>query len=84
MITLQETCSACPEQYDALYKGEIIGYLRLRWGRFTVTYLPEDKIVYSKIFDDDWKGLFDNKDERHIELNKAKVALCKAITNDSP
>lgn len=35
-ITLELTCSACPEQYDAFKDGEIVGYLRLRWGSFSV------------------------------------------------
>lgn len=27
----------CPEQYDAVdQKGKMLGYLRLRWGNFTV------------------------------------------------
>jgi len=26
-----------PEQYDVLYDGKTVGYLRLRWGNFTVT-----------------------------------------------
>jgi len=37
MIRLQQTCSACPEQYDALDDdGNVVGYLRLRHGHFTV------------------------------------------------
>lgn len=36
-MRLVQTCSACPEQYDVLDDdGFQIGYLRLRWGEFTV------------------------------------------------
>jgi hypothetical protein len=36
MIRLVETCSACPEQYDA-FDGDVqVGYLRLRHGHFRV------------------------------------------------
>lgn len=36
MITLKQTCEGCPEQYDAFDGDEQVGYLRLRWGHFTV------------------------------------------------
>jgi hypothetical protein len=37
VITLKMTCGACPEQYDALdEEGNLVGYLRLRWGSFRV------------------------------------------------
>lgn len=36
-IRLERTCYACPEQYDAFDEnGNLIGYLHLRWGTFTV------------------------------------------------
>lgn len=35
-IILVETCGACPEQYDAYYNGKEVGYLRLRYGYFSV------------------------------------------------
>jgi len=31
---LQQTCSACPEQYNVSIDGNCIGYLRLRHGYF--------------------------------------------------
>lgn len=37
MITLKMNCGACPESYDAYDENDImVGYLRLRHGRFTV------------------------------------------------
>lgn len=35
-ITLLQTCSAAPEQYDAYLGTRQVGYLRLRHGHFTV------------------------------------------------
>lgn len=38
-ISLELTCEACPEQYDAYDdQGNLVGYFRLRHGRFTVDY----------------------------------------------
>ncbi len=42
MITLALTCSAYPEQYDALLDGRQVGYLRLRHGIFSVRYPDVD------------------------------------------
>lgn len=37
--TLKLTCVACPEQYDMLdSEGNIVGYFRLRHGKFRVEY----------------------------------------------
>ena len=38
-IILIQTCSICPEQYDAMYNDVKIGYLRLRNGHFTVDHV---------------------------------------------
>lgn len=35
---LEQTCGACPEQYDVFHNEIEAGYLRLRHGRFTVEY----------------------------------------------
>lgn len=43
-VELQQTCGACPEQYDAYIDGIEIGYLRLRHGYFRAEYLG--KTVY--------------------------------------
>ncbi len=73
-IELVETCYVCPEQYDALYNGNIIGYLRLRHGYFRVDYpnCGGDTIYEVNTVGD---GRFDNEDERAFHLNKAKEVL---------
>lgn len=35
-ISLYKTCECSPEQYDALRHGVRVGYLRVRYGYFTV------------------------------------------------
>lgn len=74
------TCSACPEQYDVVlvkdYKRYQVGYVRLRHGRLRVE-CPDvfGEEVYSCIFDDAWKGCFDDEEERLEYLEKAAVAI---------
>jgi len=43
---LDQTCSACPEQYDAYLDGKIVGYFRLRNGLFRVQTVPDFISVY--------------------------------------
>lgn len=71
-IRLQQTCIACPEQYDAFISDEKIGYLRLRHGYFYCQFTPTDEIVYGSNTKGD--GSFDS-DESEYHLNKAKKAL---------
>jgi hypothetical protein len=35
-MNIIQTCGACPEQYAVVQDGRMIGYMRLRHGRFTV------------------------------------------------
>ena len=72
-ITLDETCGACPEQYDAYLGDDKIGYLRLRHGYFRAEYLGT--IVYEAHPNGD--GCFEY-DERGKYLKKAKKAIWKA------
>ena len=79
-LELEQTCGACPEQYDA-YIGETeVGYLRLRHGRFTVQY-PDSRgeVVYSASPKGD--GCFES-DEREYYLNEAKKALLNRFFED--
>lgn len=78
-IDLVETCYACPEQYDAFYKGKNIGYLRLRHGRFTVEYLPTDKWILDAHPVGD--GRFLDEEREHF-LNKAREALAICLNED--
>lgn len=72
IVTLECTCGACPEQYDAFIDGEALGYLRLRHGCFRAEY--RNKIVYEASPQGD--GIFES-DEREKYL----TAACQAISN---
>lgn len=79
-INLIMTCGACPEQYDAIYQGKTIGYLRLRHGHFSVDY-PDcgGETVYSANPKGD--GIFESE-ERDFYLNKARKAIKKAYLKE--
>lgn len=69
-ITLVRTCWACPEQYDARDENKkLVGYLRLRHGRFQVN-CPDvcGTTVYIAFPKGD--GIFDHE-ERELYLKEA-------------
>lgn len=73
-VVIRRTCSVAPEQYDAFDAlGNIIGYLRLRWGHFTVE-VPDvgGNLVYEAMCSGK-SALLDN--ERPHFLQKARVAI---------
>lgn len=72
------TSHACPEQYEAYDKnGKEIAYLRLRSGVFRVDCPFGGETVYIKFFDDEWKGIFYDEEEREFYLNIAKEKICE-------
>lgn len=75
-VTLVQTCSACPEQYDAFFDDRLIGYLRLRHGWFYAAY-PDvsGEAVYGTETKGD--GCFDMT-ERADHLEAAVKALVLA------
>jgi hypothetical protein len=74
-VGLVKTCGTCPEQYDAFIGSLQVGYLRLRFGKFTVEY-PQcgDDMILMCGFNDEWKGVFDD-DERDYYMKLAKTAI---------
>jgi hypothetical protein len=77
-IRLDETCGACPEQYDAFDPdGRMVGYLRLRHGWFTVE-MPDvgGTEVYSAQPLGD--GLFE-PDEREGYLRTAREKIAEHL-----
>lgn len=76
-VTLEQTCGACPEQYDAYIDGVGVGYLRLRHGYFRAEYLGKTVYDANTIGD----GCFDS-DEREYHLSKARKAIKKAFKKD--
>lgn len=74
---LEQTCFACPEQYDVYLDGEQVGYLRLRHGYFRADF-PDcgGKTVYTANPNGD--GMFDY-DEREYYINEALKAIAKEL-----
>lgn len=72
------TSRACPEQYDVMYKGEMVAYLRLRNGRFSAR-VPDvsGELVYKARTLG--YGCFENR-ERMIHLNEAIDAIKRYYT----
>jgi hypothetical protein len=78
-INLIETCSMCPEQYDAFdAEKKQVGYIRLRHGHFTVE-CPDvfGEVVYEN--DTIGDGSFIDENERKFELQMAVNAIKKWI-----
>lgn len=73
-IELEQTCGCCPEQYEAYLDGTHVGYLRLRYGYFSVRC--GDVVVYGA--NTEGHGSF-HDDEREKHLKKAKKAIAKHI-----
>ena len=80
-VILTRTCAAFSEQYDAFDScWNLIGYLRIRHGLFTVE-APDvgGTVVYEAMTSSD-SGCF-NDDERSMFLDRAKVALSDFYNN---
>lgn len=73
-LRLIQTCCACPEQYDAFFGDQLVGYFRLRHGFFRADYVavPERPTVYKSGTIGD--GQFEDQ-ERHLHLNRASRAI---------
>lgn len=77
-IRLVQTCVACPEQYDAYYEDNYVGYLRLRHGRFSVEDKDGNLILEAHPEGD---GIFINE-ERDSYLQAAKEAIVESLINN--
>lgn len=77
-IVLDKTCDACPEQYEAYYRGAHVAYLRLRHGLFSVA-VPDTggEIVYHAMPEGD--GMFE-RHEREMHLTAARMAISAYYT----
>ena len=79
-MKLIRTCEACPEQYDAFYKNELVGYLRLRHGTFTVS-CPD--VGGSPVYMTNTRGdgSFWDEEEREKELKRACSAIKQWVSS---
>ena len=76
-LELKRTCESCPEQYDVIYNGKRVGYIRYRSGLFTCQPVIEGSISnpYLIYKTDDY---FENEiqdDKREKWLNDCLIAL---------
>ena len=73
MLKLVMVCGACPEAYDAFDGDEMVGYLRLRHGRFSVE-CPDvgGQLIY--VASPEGDGIF-TYDERDYYLKEAVKAI---------
>lgn len=79
-LALVQTCGACPEQYDVFNgRGQNVGYLRLRHGRFSVD-CPFGNEVYSAHPEGD--GIFESNERDHY-LRKAVKDIKKELKKES-
>lgn len=71
--TLKQTCGACPEQYDVYRGKELVGYIRLHNGYFSVRYPNAGGILLMDFTfrNDSLKGYFETDKEREYFLNWA-------------
>ena len=81
-ITLKQTGSACPEQYEAFIGDKQVGYLRLRHGYFRVDF-PDcgGETIYEAEPKGD--GMFIDVDEKDFYLKEAKRAIIKKLESHS-
>lgn len=80
-LDFKRTCRSTPEQYDVYDRaGNMVGYVRLRFGQLTCSY-PDvgGEIICSISFDDEWMGEFNSKEERMYCLNIVACAIVNKI-----
>lgn len=80
VLNAESDRGACPEYINVNSKsdGHEVGYGRLRWGSFNVTYnRPDGRTdhVYSRSIGDPLRGMFESEDERKKYTKKALLAV---------
>mgnify|MGYP001602130932 CR=1 FL=1 len=76
-LDLEQTCFACPEQYDVWMGDECVGYLRLRHGWF---YAECNGITVYETNDCKGDGIFEYE-EREFFLTEAVKAILKHLVS---
>lgn len=77
-VELRQTCEACPEQYDAYIDGDRVGYLRLRWGYFSVECpWVNGEQVYEADIGGGYTGSFESNEQRAEQLRAACAAISR-------
>lgn len=87
------TCGSFPEQYDVVLNKNgsrfQVGYVRLRYGKFKV-YFPDlvydaeiNTPIFECLFDNKFKGSFENETERLAFLNIAASEINKKLNKET-
>lgn len=83
------TCPACPEQYTIFVGDKQVAYVRLRYGELSVNPYTDDKKIdldtelYCHQFEDEWKGDFDDEEERIKYQKEIEEVILKYISTDT-
>ena len=79
------TCSACPEQYDVLKDGEMVGYVRFRFSELRCDYKDcGGERIYTHLFDDcPMLGTFINNSERMHYLKLIADKINERLKDDN-
>jgi hypothetical protein len=73
-LNFKQTCGACPEQYDVYDdKNNLVGYLRLRHGVFTVNYPWVGGETILREFPDGDGCFEDYEREKYMAMAEAKI-----------
>lgn len=82
-MELVMTCESFPEQYDVIYNGERIGYIRYRGGKLTCQPVKDDELLWLDLvcrIDESYGGVIPD-DKRGEWLSECKEALSKFWSN---
>lgn len=85
-MELVMTCESFPEQYDVIYNGERIGYIRYRGGRLTCQPVKDDELLWLDLVvreDESFGGIIPD-DKREEWLCECKEALSVFWSNPDP
>lgn len=80
--TLDETCGACPEQYDVYLNGKIVGYFRLRHGSFTVEVCTTGIWEWGNVYEAHPKGdgIFEDDERDYFLIEGLRAIDGKLVT----
>jgi hypothetical protein len=86
-LYFNNTCGACPEQYDVYSSIEAfqknvdpIGYVRLRWGHLYCDVPHGGETVFEHTFtDDSYKGSFDDEAEKDHFLTLIEKSIIEYL-----
>ena len=83
-LHFKQTCSGCPEQYDVFDEnGNLVGYIRLRWGELRCEYPSYGGIeIYNASVGNGWAGVFPTDRLRTCHLTKIANAILERMKGE--